>query len=896
MKLLRAKLVGYKGIYNGMGLYELDLDLTKSRNNIIIIKGDNGSGKSTLFNALHMFPDNNFNLIEDMECSKSLMYDCDGIIYKIKIIHGYGKGGRQPTKAYIFKETPDGFISLNPNGNISSYISVLEQEFYIDVNFLVLSQISSENRGFVDMKPSERKKFVGSMLAGVEFYNDLNSVVTKKFNNYKNYINSINSKIDKLESIESSNNKLSIIESSIEENNSTINDIIKDIAYIENKIDSHKDKDVSSLMKELSNQYNDLNMKRYSSRRELDNIKRINGLSITDEQMINVDKTLDNKISKNQDNIKDLKISIHESLLEQDSLYSLIQNKLSYIQSISDNNQDSKFLQELEIVENDIDEIYPMIDELQIKDISNITSDEYISAIESLEYLSNLFFDMKSSIDDNILNKALDLYKSNKTLSNYDDKLYKLKSHKDNLLKSIRLLEDDINKAKILELRPKNCKIDSCNFIKDSINLDKKKLEIQLNKSMITLSELDKEIYDITNKINENNDISIALNNISTFMNIAKSNIHSINKVMFNDKHISILDIMDYVNHPNSVFNLMDNLKSKLDKANIIDIYNNLCRTRDKLQHHKETYLKMKSVIQDIEKETNELQNKVEKLSSSIEVLRNDILKLENELSTNLKLQKDIKRFVDEYNMYIIYENEFKLIEEKINTLETTNKDILELGNKLIDKQNLLNSLNIQKNKLNEDKLNVLHNIRLYKEYQEELESLQNIQKPLEVIKKATSMSTGIQTLYMSVYMDKILDVANNLLSHLFGGQFSLGKFVINSKEFKIPCLGNGITNEDISSMSTSQKCMISLVLSFSILCQSSIKYNILKLDEIDGGLDNSNRVIFVETLYRLISLLKAEQVFIISHNNEMNLQNCDLIILKSSDIYEGNIIYNYNE
>ena len=35
-----------------MGLYEIHIDMTKCKNNIIIIRGDNGSGKSTLMNIL----------------------------------------------------------------------------------------------------------------------------------------------------------------------------------------------------------------------------------------------------------------------------------------------------------------------------------------------------------------------------------------------------------------------------------------------------------------------------------------------------------------------------------------------------------------------------------------------------------------------------------------------------------------------------------------------------------------------------------------------------------------------------------------------------------------------------------------------------------------------------
>ena len=89
---------------------------------------------------------------------------------------------------------------------------------------------------------------------------------------------------------------------------------------------------------------------------------------------------------------------------------------------------------------------------------------------------------------------------------------------------------------------------------------------------------------------------------------------------------------------------------------------------------------------------------------------------------------------------------------------------------------------------------------------------------------------------------------------------------------------------------------MISMILSFTMLYQSSTKYNILKLDEIDGGLDTDNRLRFVELLDKQISMLNAEQCFLISHNNEINFNNVDIIQLKQAgeELLSGNIIYKY--
>jgi DNA repair exonuclease SbcCD ATPase subunit len=96
--------------------------------------------------------------------------------------------------------------------------------------------------------------------------------------------------------------------------------------------------------------------------------------------------------------------------------------------------------------------------------------------------------------------------------------------------------------------------------------------------------------------------------------------------------------------------------------------------------------------------------------------------------------------------------------------------------------------------------------------------------------------------------------------------------------------------------MSNAQKSMISMVLSFSILHQSSSRYNVIKLDEIDGSLDTNNRAYFLELLNKIMYMMNCEQCFMISHNNELDTSSCDIILLKSNanEIPNGNIIWQY--
>jgi hypothetical protein len=143
--------------------------------------------------------------------------------------------------------------------------------------------------------------------------------------------------------------------------------------------------------------------------------------------------------------------------------------------------------------------------------------------------------------------------------------------------------------------------------------------------------------------------------------------------------------------------------------------------------------------------------------------------------------------------------------------------------------------------------------------------------------------------------------MANELLSMLFGGDYRLLPYIINENEFRIPFIGNGLTVDDVSRGSNSQKCMIGTIMNLVLLYQASTKYDIVCMDEIDGALDSYNRYEFINTVYQLIKILNINQLIMISHNIESDLSSVDVIKLKGYDndptTYQGaNVIFDYND
>ena len=83
---------------------------------------------------------------------------------------------------------------------------------------------------------------------------------------------------------------------------------------------------------------------------------------------------------------------------------------------------------------------------------------------------------------------------------------------------------------------------------------------------------------------------------------------------------------------------------------------------------------------------------------------------------------------------------------------------------------------------------------------------------------------------------------------------------------------------------------MISMIISFALLRQSSTKYDILKMDETDSTLDTANRNQFPTFINSMMEMMEVEQCIMISHSSEVSLENIDIIWL-SNDNYESNSI-----
>lgn len=898
MKYKWIDLQNYAGIYNGMQLNQINIDLTKCKTNKILIRGLNGSGKSTIMNAINVNPDSNDNFIPNMEARKNLCIVDNGVEYIIRYIHPVtASGSRGTTKGYISKCVNGNVVELNPNGNISSCKDIIYEEFNLDANFMALSQLSSEDRGLVDRKPAERKKLLNNIINILETYNNIYKILNKKAGIFKSTVNSLVYKIDSIGDETTLKLNLNAIETRIDKAEKEKAVIIESIAAVKIKMNEF----ISILQ---NNNYNNLVD-------ELNTLSKVNKSSevyinkmLSEYGIDNIDKVkdflnhLEIKIIEIQSEIDSYNKQVQMLLLQRSSESDKLAEKTAKLNSLQSeyNYSDVKRLK-LE-AEQTIIKYDAIFKEMKLLNVDSITKSEFDAAMESLEYLLDAARNLMSScsIDD-----ISYVYNNSSVIGENANKIQKIKfdievkrNNLSEMQKELYKFESMREIAKQLSNRPSNCNIDSCPYIKSAIEADNQYPESAYNSLLINIENLKESISKDEEFINKTTDYASILMSISAIQKELKSKMKFISKLPvrrdFESSFISRMISGD-------PFDDISNLYKYIDCGNFIEEYKIAKQNLSKLEVEWKIYESKNDIIESILKDISDLNNKLEELSSNITTINNSISTLNNELVNTSKARDKIlllnNKINDEYIPSMNRENELRCSKE---LLENNNIELNKLQNDLSRLNNSLGVLDTEIKSISNDRDSIKHSIQLLSEYKKELEIYSTKYTKIDKIKYYASPNTGIQTLFMELYMNKTINIANDLLSRMFKGEFTLQPFIINENEFRIPCVGDGLMHDDISSMSTAQKCIISMILSFSLLYQSSTKYNIIKLDELDAFLDTSNRSFFITLLNDLMSLLKCEQCFIVSHNAELSSYECDIILLKNNGLVGSNenIIWQY--
>lgn len=901
MRILYLKLINYIGIYNGMKLNEIEIDFTKCKNRIVLIKGTNGSGKSTLLKSLHPFPDANSNFVPSQSAYKEYRLLYDDIIYVCKCKHGMkSNGDREVAKAYITKITNNNTMELNPNGNITSYKEILETELGLDPNFLDLAKISSEKRGLVDKKPAERKKFIGSIMNNIENYNNMNKILTKRGSTFKSMVNALVTKIDNIGDPDKLKLNLVSIEKRLEDLNTRKEKLMQDVAANKSKVEildpdssiQNAYNDIYNNLVSLNSKYDDINTKISTS------LSKLNIPPSNEDSLRLLLKDIKDSINKLEVSISISESRITTLLNDREEEAKRIQSKSGKLQSLQLDINYSELKNIILETKNNINTYLNIINKIGIKDIYKISKEEFIIGLNTLKEIQETINIFKSNMNRTAIISSVDYVKqgSYPDIDSINSAIENYKTQIDELKEKYQYYTMQKNIASKLSIRPCECKIDDCNFIVDAIKASKELPD----KNLENISNQLKMITDNMNKLINNRELATevieGINLLKSILRNINKNISILNKLPIDNLYFDNNKILDAIVNGHT-FSEIDTIYQYIDYANIIEQYKIEYDRLSKLETDYKLYESKNDIINEIMLEIDELNKKLNSISTEIEENNDSLLSNKAKLSRFKSVLLDLEFLLSLYGEKKNIENSKSELVSKFNGIKTNMEIIKECINNVNLFTSYINDINSQINPLKSDIDKMKHSLMTLDEYKYDLDIYSKKFNKVEVLKKHSSYNTGIQTLFMELYMNPTLNMANDLLKLIFDGEFVLSKYIINEDEFRIPCIGDGLPHDDISSMSTSQVCMISMIISFVILFQSSSRYNIPELDEIDAGLDTINRLNFITLLNKLMDIFNVEQSIVISHNNEINIDQCDIIQLKMHNqdmINAGNVIFKY--
>lgn len=854
MKVTYIRLENVAGISVGSNRDILEINFSKSKNKIISIIAPNGTGKSVLISSIHPF--SGVTAVDDRSSLSYITKKKNGykeIHYIIKkdkfIIKHYYKATKEShsVKSYFMMNGDE----LNPNGNVKSFLLLVETYFGLTEEMMRLIRIGTNVNSIISLTSARRKEYIAKLMSEIDAYLLIHKNINEDFKVVKALISNNNANIYKchISDIIVEEEKLSSLNKEINKYEKQKEKILSDIGKLQALISKNNIDEVRRKKHELETRLNEFDQTE-------EKIKRLSLQNTTVDQLMKKRSDLSDRKLNIQSKINSYKISIDNGLKQIERLEVTIKKVTS---------------------NNDVQSLISLIK--QLKENINNTSD-YIKNLRYLGSSSNdvhylvarlISFNQISQMIYLLGNKPIDVYLKlkyqNKSVDNF------LKDQSKKSLSGLR----DIEIKRLLDKL----------FGSDSI-ISPNCLEEFKECPYYRLSEA---IYEVKNKLEEESFDNETLRSIQ----IISNNIDNILNELDNFRNIKIPDKLkdtlneDYIlKRLQSKFPLfeIDLFQDYLSLLKEYEIYQQNMKKLEESEYQLSIY--KKSGIDNQLSEIKSIKESIEFYKSNIDVLSKDI----HQINSDLTLIDESITLVSKYNEGKKYESMFKSsLDSTIKILEplqTATNEKAELDFSLRQIQNLINLTRANHKEL-EMKINE------YKNLIKEGERLKEEYDDLSMILNIVSTKEGIPMKMMKTYLGQIKNLANNLLDITYGGSFRLAKFNINEDLFEIPYLKNGIKISDLRYASQSEKALGSMALSFALAKKASNIYNILLLDEIDSGLDDKNSPLFLKMVHEQMIELDAEQVFVISQNmSQMSDIPMDCIILGETNICSKyqNIIY----
>ena len=874
MRLARLYLKNYANIFNALNRTEINIDFSRCKNKVLAIKSENGSGKSSIINELQPFFSDPNVWMPDVDVIKIIDYFLnDGTNLSITY-HGYKAVNTKPkqSRCFIKRIYPDGrIVELNPNGNMTSGRDIIFSLLDVSNDYMELSQISAVSRGIGAMKPGERKRFLSSIISAITPYMKMYKLIQTKHSTLRSMIQTINGKISQLGNIE-------LIQSTMLKNQEELDILLSQKDQLKSQISSISTKiDILKQNGHPQELFNSLLAEQYKLNESLKSIP-LEVLNFSNTELIRLEK----ESSKLEIKIENMQSTLDEMTSKEKSLIDSIESNTIKLNSIFDPVLLEDTKSKLKDTEDSLEFYMKCFDTLGFHEYSNITETEYSTALDMIEKFNTSISSLGDKYYLEERQEAIKYLNGGFKIVDYNSMIEKFNKQCDDIKKSLFEYSDLLKQASLFDNIPKDCNhMNDCSFINYIVSAKNRLIpEEEYNKLLTKAEEINNSISEAQELMTHQNTILQCITDIKHTLEY----INSVSKLILkfpNTQNIS--SISHIINCIVNVTPIDIDISKYREYTNYITLIN-LCNKdiinyKEKINSltnaNRETWLLQKSIEED-NSELSKLRVEKHTILGNFSELKKAKSNVDSALQSAYT-NRDLKSQYEEFS------NSLKEINEKLDPLRKNMEEIKELENsyrELVEKESSISSDYIPN--LTRCIEEAKYQMVLYNQYKKDYAEYSQLYDKLEQVKYATSVN-GIQAEIIDIKMNEIVSSINTLAGMMFGGRFELQKFSVTSDTFAIPFLDKetGLLRPDLSMMSNSQLSQFSMIISFVLLHNASQKYNIIRLDEIDNNLDTDNRLNFFELINTIMDILGFEQCVIISHNNELDLSACDLMITR---------------
>lgn len=911
VKLNKMKLVNFIGIYIGTGEKVFEFDRTNSTNNIIFIIGDNGSGKTTVLSEMtplpleHIGSRGKSRIIPGEIGIKELEYVVDNIYkYNIKIVYDTNK---KTTKCFIRKIVGDIDQELNPSGNVESYLEVALPELGMKKQYLNIGYLSKHIKNFVSMKPTERNNYISEWMPEISEFLNAYRLTSKLLNKIKKDIDNYNKDIGKISSVNYElelnfiNSNITNITGNIEKINNDIVELstyqsqIKKLVRTKQELSDMKDqiyKDArkfKSMCEEFENKYSILkkinigSSTNDESERFFEDLKnKKNNIEsdinrVEDELFLLQNEIESNKLLLNLtgDTVIDMDLTtIYDNIDSKKELLISVDQQITQFLNIYTGGEDS--LKSKESTLSHFKSILQIIESMFIR-LNNMISIDYINNMESVESL--------------LKDKELLLTQLTDTSKDFETKLTKCNNE-------IYKYENGNIDSEILMKRPEFCKTSNCGIVDELMKyLDPKE---SINEMYNTSNDLQKQIFDnnrniekIKEEIEDIKKACVLYVEIGDFIHKNDEIIANLPPVLYDFFLNDTITIFTYINKIKGI------LADSLEFSSLIEKKQELVKTISELEN-------VKSIICANSKIEEKLNMTVIKYEES-KIYKSELFKSLSEINELLEIYKNRVKLLKERNIEIAIINDYNdryrlncknsmIFVKNFYVYHSNESRITELEKKKMELQVELSKLNSKRDEMSTFYISKRQIEKMRNELQEEFNNI-------NVLNKIWSPKVGYPSWIIESYLNDLTVKTNNDLSEMWGSSLRIENFLIGENDFSIVVNRNGTQIEDASLCSDGETVTLNLAISFAMIELNIDKcgYDVIRLDEVDGTLDDKRRQMFAKMVNDRIDKIGCDTCAIISHNDEFEDISCDMLLFKGSNIPEEklknkNVIFRASE